>query len=78
VARGIHDERYKRLIEALTAARRTAGISQAELAKRLGRRQQFVSKYESGERRLDVIEFADIGRALGVGLAALIGEIPPR
>lgn len=78
MARGIHDARYKRLIETLAAARRAAGISQVELAKRLGRRQQFVSKFESGERRLDVVEFADIGRALGVDLSALISEIPPR
>jgi transcriptional regulator with XRE-family HTH domain len=78
LARGIHDARYKRLIETLAAARRAAGISQVELAKRLGRRQQFVSKFESGERRLDVVEFADIGRALGVDLSSLISEIPPR
>jgi len=76
VARGIHDERYKRLIETLTAARRTAGISQIELAKRLGTRQQFVSKFESGERRLDVVELVDIGRALGLDVGALVSEIP--
>jgi transcriptional regulator with XRE-family HTH domain len=78
VARGIHDERYKRLIETLAAARRAAGVSQVEFATRLGKRQQFVSKYESGERRLDVVEFADIGRALDLDVAKLVGEIQPR
>lgn len=78
MARGIHDARYKRLIETRAAARRGAGISQVELAKTLGKRQQFVSKYESGERRLDVVEFADIGRALGLDVAGLISTISPR
>ena len=76
MARGIHDDRYRRLIEALVVARHNAGLTQAELAGRLGRRQQFVSKYESGERRLDVVEFADIGRALGLDQTSLIAAIP--
>ena len=76
MARGIHDARYKRLIDALADARRETGLTQLELAQRLGRRQQFVSKYESGERRLDVIEFADIARLLGLDPAGLIAEIP--
>jgi len=76
LARGIHDARYRRLIEALTDARRSAGLSQTELAARLGRRQQFVSKFESGERRLDIVEFVDIAHALGLDAAALLREIP--
>ena len=76
MARGIHDARYRRLIDALADARRDAGLTQLELAQRLGRRQQFVSKYESGERRLDVVEFADIARLLGLDPADLIAEIP--
>jgi transcriptional regulator with XRE-family HTH domain len=78
LARGIHNERYKELIEALAAARRNAGMTQTDLAKRFGRLQQFVSKYESGERRLDVVEFADIAHALGLDLTRLVGEIPTR
>lgn len=76
MARGVHDDRYRRLIEALAEARRSAGLTQAELADRLSRRQQFVSKYESGERRLDVVEFADICRALGLNPAHLVMGIP--
>ena len=56
----------------LRAARRDAGITQAALAKRLGTRQQFVSKYESGERRLDVIEFLDAADALGFDRARIV------
>lgn len=46
-------------------ARKDAGITQTELGKRLGQRQTFVSKYELGERRLDVAEFVAVSRAIG-------------
>jgi transcriptional regulator with XRE-family HTH domain len=70
--KGIHDSRYRKLIDALRDARREAGFSQTAFAARLGRRQQFVSKYESGERRLDVVEFTDIATALRIDWAALL------
>jgi transcriptional regulator with XRE-family HTH domain len=77
VARGTHDPRYRRLISALAAARRRSGLTQVELADRLGKRQQYVSKFESYERRLDIVEFVDISRALELDLHALLKEIPP-
>ncbi len=49
----------------LIAARKDAGITQVELGKRIGQRQTFVSKFEQGERRLDVAEFMMISRAIG-------------
>lgn len=66
LAKGIHNERYAHLMASLAHARRVAGLTQAEVADRLGHRQQYVSKYESGERRLDVIEFIDAAEALGL------------
>lgn len=54
------------MIELLVQARKDAGITQAELGKRIGQRQTFVSKFELGERRLDVAEFVAVSRALGV------------
>lgn len=77
MAKGTHDARYRRLIGALVEARRNTGLTQVQLATMLGKRQQFVSKYESGERRLDVVEFVDIGRALGLDVSAAVQEIPP-
>jgi transcriptional regulator with XRE-family HTH domain len=53
---------YNRFLERLKAARRRAGLTQAEVAQRLGRPQSFVSKCESGERRVDVIELAAFAR----------------
>jgi transcriptional regulator with XRE-family HTH domain len=64
----------------LLQARKTAGLSQAALAKKLSRPQSFVSKIERGERRLDVVEFKLISRVLGIDpirfLRLLYQEIP--
>lgn len=59
-----HTARYKRFQAALKEARKAAGLTQAQVGKRLGRPQSYVNKYESGERRLDVIEFLDVTRAI--------------
>jgi transcriptional regulator with XRE-family HTH domain len=48
----------------MIGARKTAGLTQRELAKRLRRPQSFVAKYEGGERRVDVVEFIEICRAM--------------
>jgi transcriptional regulator with XRE-family HTH domain len=56
---------YQALREILVAARKAAGLTQQQVAERLGRPQSFVAKYEGGERRLDVIEFMSVSRVLG-------------
>ena len=73
--RDAHDERYLNAIETLRAARKHARLTQKDLAAKLGKRQQFVSKYESGERRLDIIEFLDVARSLGVDWRLLLHEM---
>jgi len=75
VKREVQDVRYQKAIESVRTARKVARLSQTELAKKIGKRQQFVSKYESGERRLDVIEFLDVARALGLKLDLLIEDL---
>ena len=62
----IHTREYGRFRALLIDARKKAGLSQAELAKRLAKPQSFVSKFERGERRLDVIEFRAVAQALGL------------
>jgi transcriptional regulator with XRE-family HTH domain len=66
VAKSVHSEPYKLLLEMLVEARNRSGLTQAELAARLGRPQPFISFVERGERRIDVIEFFAIMKALGV------------
>jgi transcriptional regulator with XRE-family HTH domain len=56
---------YARFVALLVAARRKADVRQQELAKKLGRPQSFIAKYEAGERRIDIIEFIAIASALG-------------
>lgn len=63
---------YAKLREQFIQARKSAGLTQVDLADRLGRPQSFVSKYERGERRLDVIEFCEVCRALGVNPVAFL------
>ena len=58
-------KRHKALIDLLIERREAAGLTQADLADRLGEYQSFVARLESGQRRIDVVEFLDIAEALG-------------
>lgn len=60
------DTRYEHFQAALVEARQKNNLTQQEVASRVGKPQSYVSKYESGERRLDVVEFLDVCKALGV------------
>ena len=62
----------KRLLALLRETRTKAGFTQAELASRLHRDQTFVSKYETGERRLDILELRDVCRAIGIDFKQFI------
>lgn len=56
VPSSVRSPRYQRLLERLVRARTEAGLTQTEVARTLRRPQSWVSKVESGERRLDVVE----------------------
>ena len=62
----IYSEEYQRLCAVLRSLRREAGLTQVQVAAALDVPQSFVSKYESGERRLDVIELGHVAQVLGV------------
>ena len=59
------ERRYRRFLERLRAARSAAGLTQAQAAAALRRYQSFVSKCETGERRVDVIELSDFAELYG-------------
>jgi transcriptional regulator with XRE-family HTH domain len=63
---------YERFRQLLIQARKDAGLTQRDLAQRLQRPQSYVSKYENGERRLDLIEFLDLAAVLNIDIAAFI------
>ena len=66
---------YQRFREMLIKLRKQAGVSQVELAGNMGRPQQFVSRYELGERRIDVGEFIEISKHLGFEAGKFIDEL---
>ena len=66
MSQSTQDLSNEHLRKILLKARNAAGMTQAELAERLRRPQSFVSKYERGERRLDIVEFIEVASALGI------------
>ena len=64
---------YRRFLRRLRAARKEAGLTQVQVAKRLRRTQAFVSKSESGDRRVDVIELKAFARLYGKPLDFFLG-----
>ena len=60
--RSLHSARYRRFLKRLRQARQQAGLTQIDVAGALRRPQSFVSKCESGERRVDVIELEDFAK----------------
>ena len=60
----VFTKKYQIFRELLIEFRKEAGLTQQELAKTLNKPQSYVSKYETGERRLDFIEFLDVADAL--------------
>ena len=66
---------YQRFCTILAEARTSRAISQVSLAERLGKPQSYVSKYENGERRLDIVEFLEIAAALEIDPHDIIDKI---
>ncbi|WP_071773663.1 helix-turn-helix domain-containing protein [Burkholderia ubonensis] len=71
----VHDPRYRQVAVLLTELRKQRGLLQQDVAERLSRPQSFVSKYESGVRRVDLIELLDILQALDVDPHEFIDRI---
>ncbi|KWV57984.1 MULTISPECIES: helix-turn-helix transcriptional regulator [Rhizobium] len=64
MAKTLGSERHKILIELLIAKREAAGLTQVELAAKLGEYQSFVARLESGQRRVDLVEFLELSELL--------------
>ena len=72
VDKAIYTERQTRLVVLLRRFREASGLRQVDVARRLAMPQSFVSKYESGERRLDLVELEQVCDAIGIGLQELV------
>lgn len=67
-----HTPGYQLMLQRLRRVRRKAGLTQAEVARALGTTQAYVSKSESGERRLDPLELNDFARIYGTSVETLL------
>jgi transcriptional regulator with XRE-family HTH domain len=70
--KSIHTTDHKKLQRLLKQVRLGAGLRQEDLAELLGKPQSFVSKYEKGDRRLDLIELQQICQAVGISLTEFV------
>jgi transcriptional regulator with XRE-family HTH domain len=68
----VRTSRYQRFLKRLQTARHEAGLTQTQVAKNFGRPQSFVSKCESGERRIDVFELEDFASIYGKPLTYFV------
>ena len=69
---------HRHMVDVLIQARRDSGLTQAELAARVGKDQTFISIVERGQRRVDVIEFIQLSKALDRDPVALMKAICTR
>ena len=73
--KSLRSKEHRSLCALLIAAREKAELTQVDVAKRLGKPQSYVAKYEGGERRLDVVEFIAVARALRVDPLKLLRQL---
>ena len=75
MTKSLYTGRHERLCKLLLEAREKRGLTQMAVSKKLGRPQSFVSKYESGQRRLDVIEFLEVAAVLGIDPSRFVNRL---
>lgn len=73
--KSVFSNKYILLRQLLIEARKVANLTQTELSAKLSRPQSYVSKYERGERRLDLIEFLEVAVALNINPATFIEKL---
>jgi transcriptional regulator with XRE-family HTH domain len=77
MTKSLFADRYDQFRRLFIEARTAKDLSQRDLALRLDRPQSYVSKYERGERRLDVVEFLQIAEALEIDPFAFLTQLKP-
>jgi ribosome-binding protein aMBF1 (putative translation factor) len=73
--KSVHTDKYAKFRELLIAIRTNLSLTQTQLAEKLGKPQSFVSKYESGERRLDFIEVLELAKHLNFDVGNLADAV---
>jgi transcriptional regulator with XRE-family HTH domain len=73
--KSIYSQEYSLFLEQLRNAREIKGLTQTQVAERLGQTQSFVSKVERGERRIDIVELRAFCSAIGVAFGVFVSQI---
>lgn len=71
---GIYSEEHVELVARLRQARQRAALSQQEVAKLLGRSQSYISKMESGQRQIKLVQLRELARIYHTDIGFFIGE----
>lgn len=74
----VFSENYRVVVELVREIRRESGLTQVEIAEKLNETQSFVSKYERGERRLDILELRSVAMASGITLTDFVTRLEKR
>ena len=75
LAKTLGSTRHKVLVDLIVSKREAAGLTQSQLAEKLGEYQSFVARLESGQRRIDVIEYIEIARVLNFDAAKALKKL---
>jgi len=75
VKKSLYSADYERFLQLLREAREAAGLTQMQAARKMGRLQSFVSKCESGERRVDIIELSKFCEAYEISTARFLKKL---
>ncbi len=70
----IHSEEYRQIVSKLTAARKDAGLSQKEVATMLNKPQSYISKIETFQRRIDILEMKELSKIYKIKLSTLVED----
>lgn len=78
MAASLHTAAHREMVSAAIALRRAAGLTQRQLAERLGREQNFVARVETGQRRVDLVEWVMLCRACDADPAVEVSRLVKR
>ena len=73
--KSVHSARHGLIADAIAANRRAKGLTQAQVARSLGRHQPFIANIESGERRIDLVELLEIAAVIDLDVEDLVRRV---
>ena len=75
MTKSVSSQNYSVLLKLLSNARKQSGLTQKAVADKLHQSQSYVSKYENGDRRLDVVEFIEVANALKIAPVGIVKDL---